>query len=60
MKIKELIKLLSKYPEDTEVSYEGPDLSLNAITTVVDMYIEELDSKEDSKEPITTIEALIV
>ena len=53
MKIKELISLLSKYPEDTEVSYEGPDLSLYAITNVID--IEVLDSKE----PIT-IEALIV
>lgn len=54
MKTKELIKLLSKYPEDTEVIYEGPDLSLNDITDVID--IEELDSKETT----TTIVALIV
>ena len=44
MKIKELIELLSKYPEDTEVMYEGPDSILKTITKVID--IEELDSYE--------------
>ena len=44
MKIKELIKLLSKYPEDTEVLYEGPESILKTISDVID--IEELDSYE--------------
>ena len=44
MKIKELISLLSKYPEDTEVLYEGPESTLKTIASVID--IEELDSYE--------------
>lgn len=55
MKVKELISILSKYPEESEVLYEGPDLSLNDITSV----IEAVECNEkDSKEP-TSI-ALIV